>query len=147
MRKRLALAVLAPALLVAAGCDGGRDAAGNRSPAAAQLDADGRIEWQALLACADCEGIETALVLNRSGDQRDYTLTETFLADDGEDRFVEQGVWLREAELIHLRSAGNGLRVFALLPDGRLEPRDHRGRRFAPRPGDALMPVSAASGL
>jgi len=134
-------------LLLAAGCDGGRDGAGNRSPAAAQLEADGRIEWQAVLACADCDGIDTALVLNRAGDQRDYTLTETFLADDGGDRFVEQGLWLREDELIRLQSARNGQRVFALLPDGRLEPRDHRGRRFAPRPGDALLPVSATTGL
>ncbi len=134
-------------VLLSAGCDGSRDVAGNRSPAAAQLELDGRIEWQAVLACADCDGIETALILNRTGDQRDYTLTETFLAGDGGDRFVEQGMWLREDELIHLQSAGKGLRVFALLPDGRLEPRDHRGRRFAPRPGDALVPVSAATGL
>lgn len=146
LRQVMASAVLALAVLVT-GCDGGRDAGRNPSPAAAQLDADGRIEWQAVLACADCDGIETALVLNRSGDQRDYTLTETFLADDGGDRFVEQGMWLREDELIRLQSAGKGLRVFALLPDGRLEPRDHRGRRFAPRPGDALMPVSATTGL
>ncbi|MDQ3039790.1 MAG: copper resistance protein NlpE N-terminal domain-containing protein [Pseudomonadota bacterium] len=147
VRRILISAVLALTVLGAAGCDGGRDAAGNRSPAAAQLEEDGRIEWQAVLACADCDGIQTALVLNRSGDQRDYTLTETFLADDGGDRFVEQGLWLREDELVRLQSAGNGLRVFALLPDGRLEPRDHRGRRFAPRPGDALMPVSATTGL
>lgn len=146
LRRVLAAAVLAFAGM-ATGCDGGGDAVGNRSPAAAQLEMDGRIEWQAVLACADCDGIETALVLNRSGDQRDYTLTETFLADDGGDRFVEQGRWLREDELIRLQSTGKGLRVFALLPDGRLEPRDHRGRRFAPRPGDALMPVAATSGF
>lgn len=141
------MAALVMAALLAAGCDGGRDQAGNRSPAAAQLESDGRIEWQAVLACADCDGIETVLVLDRAGEQRDYTLTETFLAEDGGDRFVEQGLWLRQDELIRLQSAGNGLRVFALLPDGRLEPRDHRGRRFSPRPGDALLPVSAATGL
>ena len=135
------------ALLLVAGCNGGRDDADNRSPAAAQLEADGQIGWQAVLACADCEGIDTALVLNRAGEQRDYTLTEIFLADEGGNRFVEQGIWIREDELIRLQSAGNGSRVFALLPDGRLEPRDHRGRRFAPRPGDALVPVSAATGL
>lgn len=138
---------MALALFLVAGCDGGRDGRANRSPAAAQLEEDGRIEWQAVLACADCDGIETALVLNRAGEQRDYTFTETFLADDGGDRFVEQGLWLREDELIRLQSARNGPRVFALLPDGRLEPRDYRGRRFAPRPGDALVPVSAATGL
>ncbi len=145
MFPRIASMVLV--LLLVAGCDGGRNGAGNRPPAAAQLEADGRIEWHAVLACADCEGIDTALVLNRAGAQRDYTLTETFLADDGGDRFVEQGLWLREDELIRLQSAGKGVRVFALLPDGRLEPRDHRGRRFASRTDDALLPVSAATGL
>ncbi|MEO6064232.1 MAG: copper resistance protein NlpE N-terminal domain-containing protein [Lysobacterales bacterium] len=140
------MASITLALLLVAGC-GHRDGADDGSPAAAQLEADGRIGWQAVLACADCEGIETALVLSRAGDQRDYTLSETFLADDGGDRFVEQGIWIREDELIRLQSASHGLRVFALLSDGRLEPRDHRGRRFAPRPDDALLPVSAATGL
>lgn len=135
------------AALLVAGCDGGGAGRGGPSPAAAQLEDDGRIEWQAVLACADCDGIETALVLNRAGDQRDYTLTETFLAADGSDRFVEQGRWQRDEGLIRLQTASNGLRVFALLPDGRLEPRDRRGRRFAPRQGDALMPVAMSNGL
>lgn len=137
---------MALAALLVAGCGSGNDD-GSRSPAAAQLEGDGRIEWQAVLACADCDGIETALVLNRAGEQRDYTLTETFLSDDGGDRFVEQGDWQRDDELIRLQSPNNGLRVFALLPDGRLEPRDRRGRRFASRQGDALAPVAAATGL
>ena len=63
MSSRLLMAArmlsMASALLVAAACDGGRNGAGNRSPAAAQLEADGRIEWRAVLACADCDGIDT----------------------------------------------------------------------------------------
>ncbi len=133
--------------LLVAGCDGGDAGRGGHSPAAAQLESDGRIEWQAVLACADCDGIDTALVLNRAGDQRDYTLTETFLATDGGDRFVEQGRWQRDEELIRLQAASHGLRVFALLPDGRLEPRDRRGRRFVRREGDALVPIAMSNGL
>ncbi|MEJ7747301.1 MAG: hypothetical protein WKF61_11280, partial [Luteimonas sp.] len=69
----------------------------------------------------------------------------TFLAADGGDRFVEQGLWRRDDALIRLQTANDGLRVFALLPDGRLEPRDRRGRRFAPRQGDALLPVAMSN--
>lgn len=133
-------------LSLAASCSRGA-ADRSQSPAARGLENDGRIEWQAVLACADCDGIDTALVLNRAGGQRDYTLTETFLATDGGDRFVEQGRWQREDELIRLQAANASLRVFALLPDGRLEPRDRRGRRFARRDGDALLPVAASDGL
>lgn len=147
MKLSLRLGSTLLAVVLAAGCDQVTVDRGNRSPAAAQLEIDGRIEWQAVLACADCDGIETALVLNRAGDQHDYSLTETFLAADGGDRFVEQGQWQRDADLIRLHTANEGLRVFALLPDGRLEPRDRRGRRFAPRDGDALVPVAMSNGL
>ena len=134
-------------LWIAVGCDSRNDAPGGRAPTVGPLQSDGRIEWQAVLACADCDGIETALVLNQAGEQRDYSLTETFLATDGGDRFVEQGRWQRDGELIRLETAKDGLRVFALLPDGRLEPRDRQGRRFAAREGDVLLPVSMSNGL
>ena len=136
--RRLAFAVLAAAL--ATGCDEGPGPA----PSAAPLDGgDGRIEWQAQLACADCEAIDTRLVLERDGPTRDYVLTETYLADDGSARFVERGHWQRDDALLRLQGEGGGQRVFALLPDGRLEPRDGHGRRFAPRAGDFLVPVAA----
>jgi len=146
MTLSLRTSLIALAVLLAAGCNDGDNGRGGASPAAAQLENDGRIEWQAVLACADCDGIETALVLNRAGDQRDYTLTETFIANDGGDRFVEQGLWQREEGFIRLQTANEGVRVFALLPDGRLEPRDRRGRRFARRQGDALVPVAMSGG-
>lgn len=134
------MAWLRPCLLLLAlwlvGCDRGA------APAAPALPADGRIQWQGLLACADCDGIQTGLVLVRSGELRNYTLTETYLARDGGARFVEGGHWQRDRELLRLRGDAGGIRVFALLPDGRLQPRDGHGREFRPRQGDFLAPVT-----
>lgn len=110
----------------------------------AQLEHDGgSIQWQGLLACADCGGIDTALSLQRSGAGRDYALTETYLTVDGNARFVETGHWQLDQGLVRLQGSDGGRRVFALLPDGRLQPRDGRGRPFPPREGDFLVPVSA----
>jgi copper homeostasis protein (lipoprotein) len=121
-----------------AGC--GRDSA----PVAPVLPSDGRIEWQGLLACADCDGIRTQLVLLRSGDRRSYTLTETYLADDGDARFSETGDWERDRGLLRLRGETGATRFYLLLSDGRLQPRDARGQPFR-QEGDFLVPVTAAN--
>jgi copper homeostasis protein (lipoprotein) len=115
------------------------------APAAKALPSDGRIEWQGLLPCADCDGIQTQLSLLRNGDLRSYTLTETYLAEDGDARFIDNGRWRRDGELLRLRGDSGGVRVYALLPDGRLQPRDDRGRAFLPRDGDFLEPVAVRS--
>ncbi len=136
----LSLAVLLPACT--------RDAPS--PPAAAALppfDGDGRIGWQGVLACADCDGIDTTLALSRSGDRREYLLVETYLTEDGGERFVEQGRWRRQDALIRLQAVDGGERVYALQADGRLQPRDGRGRRFALRDDDFLTPLTASAGL
>ena len=130
--------------LVLLGCDGGsRQAQPTVSPLPQLQQGDGRIQWQGLLACADCDGIQTTLLLQRSGGDRSYTLTETYLADADGVRFVETGDWRTEADLLRLLGTSGGVRVFAMLPDGRLQPRDGRGRRFASREDDVLMPITA----
>jgi len=108
------------------------------------LPADGRIEWQGLLPCADCDGIQTQLSLLRNGDSRSYVLTETYLAEEGDTRFVDGGQWQRDGDLLRLRGNAGGIHVYALLADGRLQPRDAQGRAFTPRDGDFLEPVTAS---
>lgn len=104
---------------------------------------NGRIAWQGALACADCEAIQTQLVLERTGDVRGYTLTETFFAADGGTRFVEAGRWQRAGDLIRMQGDTGSVRAYALLSDGSLQPRDPRGRRFPARHGDVLLPMTA----
>ncbi|MEP6634519.1 MAG: copper resistance protein NlpE N-terminal domain-containing protein [Luteimonas sp.] len=104
---------------------------------------DGRIAWQGALACADCDGIDTQLVLERAGNVRSYALTETFRSTDGGAQFAESGRWQRVGDLIRMQGDGGSLRAYALMPDGSLQPRDPRGRRFPDREGDVLLPVTA----
>lgn len=125
-----------------AGCDAPPPSAA-RAPA---LDAGGAsIQWQGRLPCADCDAIDTELSLRRDGAKRHYTLTEVYQAAGGGARFVETGQWRQEHALLRLQDAGGGGRTYALLPDGRLQPRDRHGRQL---PGDAanfLVPVTATT--
>lgn len=137
-----------PVLLAAAwltACGRGGDAP---PPAMPLAQGDGAVGWRGLLDCADCDGIETSLALSRAGERRDYLLVETYLTEDGGERFIDRGIWrTQEAGLIRLRSEDGGERVFAVFADGRLQPRDGRGRRFAGRDDDFLAPIAASNDL
>lgn len=135
------LGVLCLVLLVA--CDGG----GTSQHALPPLEhGGGGVQWRGLLACADCDGIDTVLSLQRRGEERSYTLTETYLTADGDVRFVDTGHWQRDRDLLRLQGLQGGRRVYALLADGRLQPRDGQGRRFQPRVHDFLLPVADEQG-
>ena len=112
----------------------------------------GQLAWEGVLACADCEGIETRLVLDReaidpilgSGNAHPhYELLESFLADDGGERYREQGQWQREGRLLRLQSDAGGERVFGIEPDGRLSLRDGNGGE-PPGAARLLTPVTAS---
>jgi hypothetical protein len=145
MPRLLPAFVLLPCLALAA-CDApapSSPATGARAPA---LDAgDGRIEWRGSLPCADCDAIDTRLSLLRDGAARNYTLTEVYQAGEGGARFVEHGRWRQERALLRLQDGAGGHRAYALLPDGRLQPRDRHGRPLSPGADDFLVPVTATT--
>lgn len=89
---------------------------------------DGQAAWQGRVPCADCRGIDVRLVLDREGGQRRYLLVETYRSAEGGLRFVEHGQWRQDAALLRLSAEHGGQRTYALLPDGRLQSRDSRGR-------------------
>jgi len=139
---RISSLLAAVALLAACG----RDAPPPQAMPLAQ--GDGAVGWRGVLGCADCDGIDTSLALSRAGEQRDYLLVETYLTEDGGERFVDRGNWRPQPEgLIRLRSEDGGERVFAVSADGRLQPRDGRGRRFADRDDDFLAPIATTHDL
>ena len=123
-------------LAALAACDGQRGAA----PAviAPIEQGEGRVEWNGMQPCADCEGIETRLVLTRDGGRRNFVLSETYLAERPV-RFVASGRWQRERDLLQLVAEDGSRLSYALLADGRLQPRDARGRRLATSDGDGLL--------
>lgn len=133
------LLLLITVCLVAA-CDQARTPGDAALPQIA--NGEGRVEWRGMLACADCDGIETLLVLERQGDAHRYDLVETFLAEPDGARFVESGQWRLDDGMLQLQGERGATRHYALLPDGRLQPRDGGGRPFRRR-GDFLVPADA----
>jgi copper homeostasis protein (lipoprotein) len=119
-----------------------RDATPPATPSATTPAEPGdQIEWQGLRACADCNGIQTDLVLERGGDKQRYTLTETYVTGRGSTQFVERGRWLQDSHLLRLEGDGASRHVYALLPDGRLQARDSHGRRLPVATSQDLLPV------
>jgi uncharacterized lipoprotein NlpE involved in copper resistance len=139
--RRVVLAACLLALSVA-GC---RRSPSPSSDALAPTPGDA-IEWQGMRPCADCAAIHTSLVLRNDHGQRRYQLTETYLAERGGTRFIEPGSWQRTHALLRLQGAGGSLRVFAMLPDGRLQARDRHGRRPRTVPTQELLPVAISRG-
>lgn len=142
---RLPAALLIALAATAAGCE----VAPDPSVALPALDgAGGSVEWRGTLPCADCDGIDTQLVLQRGIDGGDggvdhYTLVEVYLARDGSMRFEETGRWRVDRAMLSLEPGTGGLRRFALMHDGGLQARDATGLAFPGREGDILQPASA----
>lgn len=137
--RRSGLCLLLAACALPAACDVARPPV----PGTLPLDGDGRIEWRGTLPCADCDGIEVQLMLERTGDARRYELIETYIAQEGAARFAETGEWRQAGELIDLSGENGVVRRYAVQAGGRLQPRDARGRAFARREGDVLVPADA----
>ena len=53
----------------------------------------GVAEWRGRLPCADCEAIDTRLVLEQADGHRSYRLVEVYVAVDGSQSFDEAGEW------------------------------------------------------
>ena len=141
---RLACLLPAAALgLALSGCD--RPPVATPADATMPAAADGeRIAWRARLPCADCDGIDTTLQLQQDGRMRVYTLSETYLAGGGGERFVEHGHWQRRHAWLQLQGDDGARRRYALLADGGLQATDSRGRALSGDAGRILVPVTAA---
>lgn len=150
LRHNRAMSRLLPAsvlllCLAQAACDAPAPSSRASHPPAQGAGGGDRIEWRGRMPCADCDAIDTHLLLRREGAARDYVLTEVYQVGDGATRFVEHGRWRQERALLRLQDDAGGRRAYALLPDGRLQPRDWHGRPLSPGAGDFLVPVTATT--
>ena len=127
---RLTLVVL---LLALAGCKPGAEqgapatAGGGEQvvPAGAQ---DTERTWAGQLPCADCQGIDTRLVLRTEDGKRNYVLTETYLGGSGKTSFNRAGTWTElqykaggEPRVTYVLDPDKAAQHYALQPDGALE--------------------------
>ena len=115
-------------------------AAGGAQPAPAPSQ-DSERTWAGLLPCADCQGIDTRLVLRTEDGKRNYLLTETYLGGSGKTSFNRAGTWTElqykaggEAQVTYVLDPEMAAQHFALQPDGALELLDADGKE----PRDAL---------
>lgn len=136
-RPRAPMPVLLLAAALAAGCarEQAADAGLPMDPGA------GAVEWRGSLHCADCEAIDTRLVLDRSDGAQRYELREVYVAADGSVDFEEAGEWRMHHSLLSLEADDGGLRRYGLVAGGALQPRDASGRAIPGREGEVLEPV------
>lgn len=134
------LALACGALLLVQGCTRGPQ---QTVPLPALERAGGQMAWRGELPCADCDGIDTRLLLRRATDAGQYRLVETFVTGESGARFVDDGGWQRDGDLIRTRGEDGSRRVFALQPDGSLRPSSADGASLPNRETARLRPVSA----
>jgi copper homeostasis protein (lipoprotein) len=86
------------------------------------------MSWQGVLPCADCDGIQTRLLLRADADGQRYELEETYLGEDTGNRFEQQGRWVQEtlrmgaqSGVVYRLDPQGPSRWFWLQPDGGLE--------------------------
>lgn len=135
------VAVLPVLLMLAlAGCGGPRQ---SNAPIPGLGQGDGEAEWGGTLSCIDCDGIDTHLLLRRQGNERRYQLLETYLAEDGDLEFAEQGEWTQvKAGVLELHGDEGGQRTFAVVDGGGLQLRDGAGETLRNREDDVLLPLA-----
>lgn len=133
------LAVLLPVAVLAGGCGI------ERAPADAGLPlaGDGRLHWQGVSRCADCDAIETRLQLVRDGGDASYRLDERFVDGDGAHDFAEDGRWRLRGGVLELEGRLGARRSYALVPGGALRAVDAGGRPLSAGDDDLLQPVAA----
>ena len=131
---------IAASMLWLGGCDLQRAPGDARLPGLEGGDA--ALEWRGMRGCADCDGIETVLVLERAGDAQRFELIETYLAMPESARFADSGDWALDGQALRLQADDGGQRHYALLRGGRLQPADADGRAFSRREADLLLPAS-----
>ena len=107
---------------------------------------DASLEWRGMQPCADCDGIDTRLLLARDGARRGFVLVERYLAQPPV-RFVSRGGWDRRGDLLRLEPEEGGSLAYAVLDDGRLQPRDSRGRRLPGSDGDGVLAPVGGGGV
>ena len=132
MSTRYRLPAMALLLVLAACKPQGEQAAPATAAGGAQAvpatSEDTERTWAGLLPCADCQGIDTRLVLRTEDGKRNYLLTETYLGGTGKTSFNRAGTWTElqyktggDARVTYVLDPDKAAEHYALQPDGALE--------------------------
>ena len=123
-------------------CDAGAPRAAVSSPADAGAANAAALEFRGQRPCVDCAGIDAWLRLQSGGGGQRYRLVERYRGAGRELRYEDEGEWTAEGDLLRLRSAQGGERVYASLDDGSLQARGVGGAALPALADDVLLPVA-----
>jgi len=139
-------------LSLLAGCDAPAPRA-PRAPTANQalppIDpaaVDSALEFRGQRPCVDCAGIDAWLRLQSGDGLQRYQLVERYRGEGRDLRFEDEGDWAAQGDLLRLRSAQGGERVYLRLEDGSLQARGIDGAPLPALADEVLLPVSFGDG-
>ena len=96
--------------------------------------------WRGILPCADCEGIETSLFLEKDGT---WVMNERYQGVDEPSSFASYGTWARTADKLVLTDS-KGEKSYYRAKGEALEMLDREGNPIESQFNYTLQPVSAS---
>ena len=136
-------------LSLLAGCDAPAPPAPAANQALPPIDpaaVDSALEFRGQRPCADCAGIDAWLRLQSGDGLQRYQLVERYRGDGRDLRFEDEGDWTAQGDLLRLRSAQGGERVYLRQEDGSLQARGIDGAPMPALAEEVLLPTRFGDG-
>jgi Uncharacterized lipoprotein NlpE involved in copper resistance len=140
VKKAIVAAAALAALIALPGCNNMTDTQ-TLQPVQAETLKPMQQSWRSVLPCADCEGIETSLFLEKDGS---WVMNEHYLGGKGEpSSFASYGSWARTADKLVLTDSKGEKRYYRAKGDA-LEMLDLEGNPIVSSLNYTLEPVQAS---
>jgi len=107
---------------------------------------DSALEFRGQRPCVDCAGIDAWLRLQSGAGLQRYQLVERYRGDGRDLRFEDEGDWVAQGDLLRLRSAQGGERVYVRQQDGSLQARGTDGAWLPALADEVLLPTRFGDG-
>ncbi len=139
MKSAIFSVVAASALFVLMGCHN-RAEMEVLEPTQAEALKPMQQSWRGVLPCADCEGIETSLFLEKDGT---WVMNQHYQGAKAPSTFASYGTWARTADKLVLTDTAGEKRYFRAKGEG-LEMLDMQGNPIVSQFNYTLAPITAA---
>lgn len=139
MKSAIFSVVAASALFVLMGCHN-RAEMEVLEPTQAEALKPMQQSWRGVLPCADCEGIETSLFLEKDGT---WVMNQHYQSAKAPSTFASYGTWARTADKLVLTDTAGEKRYFRAKGEG-LEMLDMQGNPIVSQFNYTLAPITAA---
>lgn len=139
MKSAIFSVVAASALFVLMGCHN-RAEMEVLEPTQAEAFKPMQQSWRGVLPCADCEGIETSLFLEKDGT---WVMNQHYQGAKAPSTFASYGTWARTADKLVLTDTAGEKRYFRAKGEG-LEMLDMQGNPIVSQFNYTLAPITAA---